>query len=172
MDIEITPAAPDDVEALTALVNTVYADGEKGLWRDGAERTTAAEMRGLVDAGEIAVARRAGRVVGQVRIVRLEPGLGEFGMLAAEPSEQGSGIGRQLVQFAEDWARAQGFPTMQCELLVPRDWEHPVKEFLRAWYTRIGYRQVSTGSIDEMFPHLAPLLATECSFLVFHKDLG
>jgi hypothetical protein len=29
---------------------------------------------------------------------------------------------------------------MQLEVLVPRQWSHRSKEFLKAWYTRIGYR--------------------------------
>jgi hypothetical protein len=28
---------------------------------------------------------------------------------------------------------------MQLELLVPRDWRHPSKEFLKSWYGRRGY---------------------------------
>jgi hypothetical protein len=60
---------------------------------------------------------------------------------------------------------------MQLELLVPRTWKHPVKEFLRDWYTRIGYRVVRTGDLGEDYPALVPRLATPCDFLVFHKDL-
>jgi hypothetical protein len=60
---------------------------------------------------------------------------------------------------------------MQLELLVPRDWTHPTKEFLNAWYTRIGYRVARTGAIDEAYPALAPLLATPCDFVIYHKRL-
>jgi hypothetical protein len=60
---------------------------------------------------------------------------------------------------------------MQLELLVPRDWSHPTKEFTRDWYTRMGYRVVRTGRFDEDYPHLVPHLATPCDFLIFLKDL-
>jgi hypothetical protein len=60
---------------------------------------------------------------------------------------------------------------MQLELLVPRGWSHPTKEYLYAWYTRIGYRPVRTGGVEEMYPHLAPSLATTCDFVVYHKPL-
>jgi hypothetical protein len=56
-------------------------------------------------------------------------------------------------------------------VLMPREWTHPVKEFLHAWYTRIGYRPVRRGTIDEHYPQLAPLLATPCDFVVYEKDL-
>jgi hypothetical protein len=61
---------------------------------------------------------------------------------------------------------------MQLELLVPRGWTHPTKEFLAAWYMRIGYRVTRTGAIDEAYPALAPLLATPCDFVIYHKRLG
>jgi hypothetical protein len=60
---------------------------------------------------------------------------------------------------------------MQLELLVPRTWSHPVKEFLRRWYTRIGYRQVRTARLEEAYPALQPRLATPCDFLIYHKAL-
>jgi hypothetical protein len=62
--------------------------------------------------------------------------------------------------------------TMRLEVLVPRDWTHPTKEFLAAWYTRIGYRIARSGTIDEAYPALAPLLATPCDFVIYHKDLA
>ncbi|MET9263977.1 GNAT family N-acetyltransferase [Amycolatopsis sp. NPDC004079] len=171
----LPPSAAEDaalVALLTELVNTVYAKAEAGLWAGSADRTNASEMAGLVRAGEIAVARLAGDVVGSVRIQRLAEDLGEFGLLAASPEVRGAGIGRELVRFAEDHWRAAGCTRMQLELLVPRGWTHPSKEFLAQWYTRLGYRVVETSTIDGPHPELAPLLATPCDFLIWHKDLG
>jgi hypothetical protein len=54
---------------------------------------------------------------------------------------------------------------------VPRTWSHPSKAFLKAWYERIGYELVRIGTIDEAYPDLAPLLATECDFLIYTKKL-
>ena len=156
---------------LTDLVNRVYAVAEAGLWLDGATRTTGPELAALIRAEQIALAAVRGRVVGVVRVRELGGGQGEFGMLVAAPEQRGTGIGRELVGFAEGWARARGLTRMQLELLVPRTWSHPVKEFLRAWYTRIGYRPVHTGSLDEAYPELVARLATPCDFLTFHKDL-
>ena len=153
------------------LVNRVYAEAEKGIWLDGATRTSASEVADLICAGEIAVLRSGSRVVGAVRVRRLEEGVGEFGMLVAAPEERGTGIGRDLVSFAERWARESGLSQMQLELLVPRTWAHPVKEFLRDWYTRIGYRVVRKGDLAEDHPALVAHLACPCDLLVFHKDL-
>ena len=61
---------------------------------------------------------------------------------------------------------------MQLELLVPRDWRHPHKEFLAAWYGRLGYRQVRTGNFGEAYPQLAPRLATPSELGIYEKPLG
>jgi GNAT superfamily N-acetyltransferase len=160
------------VAEITDLVNRVYAQAEEGLWIDGASRTTEPEVADLIRAEQIAGAWLDGRLLGVVRVQQLDGGDGEFGMLVAAPEHRGAGIGRELVRFAEDWGRKRQLARMQLELLMPQTWAHPVKEFLRAWYTRIGYRPVGTGNLAEDYPALVPLLATPCDFVIFHKDLS
>jgi SAM-dependent methyltransferase/GNAT superfamily N-acetyltransferase len=175
-EIRMLPAtAADDatlIELITDLTNEVYAVAEEGLWIEGATRTTVDEVAELTRAGEIATARVGGRIVGCVRVQRLDESTGECGMLVAHPAHRGAGIGRELLRFAERKCRAEGLRTMQLELLVPRGWTHPTKEFLEAWYTRSGYRVARTGTIDEAYPALAPLLATPCDFVIYQKDLA
>jgi len=168
------PAAADDSETMSALsdlVNKVYAVAEEGLWLDGAARTDPAELARYTRAGEIAVATVDGRLAGSVRTRRLDDECGEFGMLVAGPEHRGTGVGRELVRFAERDSLAAGRPVMQLELLVPREWTHPTKEFLTGWYGRLGYRLVRVGTIGEAHPDLAPLLATPCDVRVYRKDL-
>ena len=160
------------MDRIGELANEVYAVAEAGLWTDGATRTSAGEIVQLTRAGQIAVARVADQVVGCVRVQRLDERTGEFGMLCADPAHRGIGIGRELVRFAERNACADGVSTMQLELLEPRDWTHPTKQFLAEWYSRIGYRIARTGTIDELYPELAPLLATPCDFVIYRKDLA
>jgi ribosomal protein S18 acetylase RimI-like enzyme len=175
IDVRMAPAAAAEdtalVNELAALVNSVYALAEEGLWADGTPRTTPERMAALIAAGQIAIAWAGERIVGAVQIQRLDTGEGEFGMLVADPAHRGRGVGRELVRFAERWSREQGLDTMQLEVLVPRQWPHPSKEFLKAWYTRIGYRPARTGQFEESYPELAPLLATPCDFVIFHKSL-
>lgn len=166
--------ATDDavINELTDLVNRVYEGAEDGLWIDGATRTSAVDMAGFVKSGELAVAIQDERLLGCVRIQRLDDETGEFGMLAIDPRYRGAGIGRDLVRFSERQAHASGCNVMQLELLVPQSWKHPFKEFLDQWYTRIGYTVAGTGSIAEFYPELARLLATPCDFRIYHKNLG
>jgi GNAT superfamily N-acetyltransferase len=176
MEIELLPpSAAGDlplVSRITALVNEVYAESEKGLWRGSTDRTSVDEVAGFVRAGEIAVVRVDGDFAGSVRLHRLDATTGEFGMLAADPARRGAGIGRELVRFAERASRDAGCREMQLELLVPREWTHPSKQFLAEWYDRLGYRVTQRADLAGDYPHLAPSLATPCDFLVYRKDLA
>lgn len=174
MEIEVLPPVVDErlTARIAALVNQVYADSDKGLWRGSLDRTSAAEVAGLVRAGEIAVARVDGDLAGLVRVRQLDAVTGEFGMLAADPARRGLGLGRELVRFAERASRAAGCREMQLELLVPREWTHPAKQFLAEWYDRLGYRVTRRTGVAEDYPRLAPSLATPCDFLVYRKELA
>jgi GNAT superfamily N-acetyltransferase len=175
--IRIDPLPPEaaadgaTMSAISDLINRVYEVAEDGLWTDGAARTNPAEVAGLTRAGEIVVAGVAGRLAGSVRVRVLDDDLSEFGMLVSAPEDRGTGVGRELVRFAERQSRAGGRYVMQLELLVPREWAHPSKEFLAGWYGRLGYRLVGFGTVDEVYPDLAPLLATPADFRVYRKDL-
>jgi GNAT superfamily N-acetyltransferase len=170
----LEPAAGRDarlVDQLTDLINVVYATAESGLWRDGFKRTTASELADLIAAGEIAVATRDGQIAGTMRFHDVADDTSEFGILAAAPDQRNHGVGRALLGFAERQSRERRLRAIQLELLVPRTWQHPSKEFLKAWYGRRGYRLVRTITIEAAYPHLAPLLATPCDLEVHEKPL-
>jgi GNAT superfamily N-acetyltransferase len=157
---------------LSRLINEVYEIAESGLWREGAARTTPAELAELIAAGQIAVATRGGDIVGSVRVHEVSGDASEIGMLVSAPHERGTGVGRALIDFAERHSRDRGRRAMQLELLVPRRWRHPSKEFLKSWYGRRGYELVHTGRIGDAYPHLVPLLATACDLTVYEKPLA
>ena len=159
------------VETLCGLVNRVYATAEDGLWAEGTTRTTPAELARFIADGQIAVATRGGQIVGSVRLHDLSTEVSEFGMLVAAPEHRGTGVGRALLDFVERHSRERGMRAIRLELLVPRDWQHPSKEFLRALYGRSGYLIIRTGRIDDAYPHLAPLLATPCDLEIHEKPL-
>jgi GNAT superfamily N-acetyltransferase len=168
----VSPADDALLTAVTELVNAVYRESERGLWRDGAARTSRAEVAALAGAGElVADVRAGGDLAGVVRVQALDAATGEFGMLAADPARHGQGIGRDLVRFAEDDSRTRGHTTMQLELLVPRGWRLASKERLHGWYTRLGYRLDRIGRFEEQYPDLAPLLAGPADYRIYAKPL-
>jgi GNAT superfamily N-acetyltransferase len=109
--------------------------------------------------------------VGVIHVYDVSADTSRFGMLVAAPDRRGSGIGVALLDFAEGRCRERGRRALQLELLVPREWTHPAKAFLSAWYARRGYRLVRTTTLDEDYPHLTPLLATPCDLEVHEKVL-
>jgi len=106
-----------------------------------------------------------------VNVNLLDESVAEFGMLVADPDHRALGIGSMLVNAAEEWARSLNRRTMRLELLTPRSWSHPSKEFLKAWYTRLGYVPQFTEPLEKTHPELIGELATECDFTIWHKPL-
>ncbi len=175
MIARLPAAAAGDARLMAAvadLVNQVYGESERGLWRAGATRTSRAEVAALTRAGElVADLRDGGDLAGVVRVQAMDATTGEFGMLAADPARHGQGIGGALVRFAEDDSRTRGHTTMRLELLVPRDWRLPSKERLHDWYTRLGYQLDRIGRIEEQYPDLASLLAGPSDYRIYGKTL-
>lgn len=181
--IELAPpeAADDEalVPALTSIVNAVYAKTEGGeLFVKGYQRTNVDEVRQYVRAGEIAVAYLASsseshrEPIGCIRIQKLSSTHGEFGMMAIDENHRGSGYGRDLVHFVEDYCQGIGLSVMQLELLFPQDFEHKFKSRLHVWYTRMGYELIRTGDFMAEYPRLAKLLKTPCQYRIYEKSLA
>jgi GNAT superfamily N-acetyltransferase len=161
------------VHELAGLINRVYLTAESGLWRDGKMRTTPDDVAALIAAGEIAVASRPdGTVVGSVRIHDLPDDVSELGMLVSAPECRGVGIGRALLLFAERLCAQHARRALRLEVLVPREWRHPGKEFLRSWYGRHGYGPIRLVRLAETHPDLADLLATPCDVEVREKQMS
>ena len=160
------------IKRLTDLINEVYDTAESGIWKRTGTRTDPAAVERLLRAGALILAEVDGVLVGSVHVCLLPEAVGEFGMLVADADHRGAGIGSALVEHAESWARLRGCHTMRLELLTPRRWQNPSKEFLKKWYTRIGYVPQHREPLETMYPDLVPQLATECDFTVWHKPLA
>jgi ribosomal protein S18 acetylase RimI-like enzyme len=157
------------VEEVTAMINAAYAAGEQGMWRPDTPRVFEAEVRALLDAGELMVVRRDGALAGCVRVHALDAATGELGLLSA--ARRDSGVGRELVALAEAWARERGLARMRLTLLVPRTGTHPFKARLHAWYSKLGYRVIARREFADDFPEPARLLLAPCDLLTYEKAL-
>jgi predicted N-acetyltransferase YhbS len=155
-------ATAEDVAAVTGIVNAAYDAGEVGIWLDGWQRIGLESVEALIARGEIAVARENGEVIGCVRVLRLSETTAELGMLSVSPEAFGTGAGRALLTFAEQF---YGTELMQLELLVPDGAPHPSKVRLHAWYSRLGYREISRRNFDE------PLLVGPADLVTYEKRL-
>ena len=167
----IAAAAPADAPALKALLESAYrGDAAREGWNHEAdilddERIAPGELEAMLadPAVTILAARDGDRLVGCVAVTRKDVhthgGLGYLGMLCVMPRLQSSGLGRRLLDAAEDHARALGLRAVEMTVIDSR-------ASLIAWYVRRGY--ALTGEMRP-FPVLRDPPIT---FVVLEKPLG
>jgi ribosomal protein S18 acetylase RimI-like enzyme len=167
-ELEIREAGPEDVGALTRLINAAFVV-EREHFKDR-DRTSDDEVRNWLKRGHFFVVngvqgprvpaknvtdiitnknRSAVSDGASVRgtaepaaCVYVEP-RGEscyFGLLSVDPTQQGRGLGRRLTQFAEEWARAQGATAMELRYV-------DLREELGRTYARMGYAETSREDV-------------------------
>lgn len=141
-DHEFRTATPDDVPALVALVESAYrGDVSRQGWTTEADllegqRTDADDVRRVVEAADsvvlVAVAPEDGRLVACCHVER-RGDRAYFGLFAVDPTRQGGGLGRQMMERAEGIARTTWGST-HLEMTVIRQ-----RTDLIAYYLRRGY---------------------------------
>jgi len=144
-------ATAADIPALIALVTSAYrGDASRAGWTTEADLLDGARIDadGLqADLAKlrstILLAERDGQLLACAHVAD-DHGKGYFGMFSVDPSQQGGGIGKQLMLAAEAHAaREWGVPVMQMTVIDVRD-------ELIAFYERRGYQR--TG-IKKPFPY-------------------
>ncbi|KAG6031222.1 hypothetical protein E4U40_007315 [Claviceps sp. LM458 group G5] len=172
------------VSSLAQIVNDAFEEVEANIFGPGYRRTDEDELKAFIQKGCLAIAyvpadksqtshaaNPLPQLVGCVFIKQLSARLGNFGMLAVDPKYRGQGLGRAMIDFAENFCRDKGCTTMQMELLVTTNFEHVVKSRMQEWYRRLGYQVVRLGNFEQDYPSLANLLATPVDLRVFEKAL-
>lgn len=164
--IAITTASPDDAPALKDLLEAAYrGDSARQGWNHEAdilddERIERDELDALLaDPAVTILTADQGALVGCVAVTRKEARLGYLGMLCVLPTLQSAGLGRRLLDAAEDHARALGLAAMEMTVIDSRT-------SLIAWYERRGY--AFTGE-RRPFPVLRD---PPVNFVVLEKPLG
>jgi hypothetical protein len=156
------------VPELTQIINAAYAAGEEGLWPPDTPRVFDYEVKQMLDKEELLFAYRDGELAGLVRVHALDERTAELGLLSAVRLD--SGVGRELIDLAEDWARERGLPRMRLQLLVPRGGTHPFKDRLHSWYSRLGYRAIGAEDIAKALPEIEKT-AVPCDLVTYEKVL-
>jgi GNAT superfamily N-acetyltransferase len=142
IDYEFRTATPDDVPALVALVQSAYrGDSSRRGWTTEADllqgqRTDADDVRRVIGAPDsvvwVAESVGDGRLAACCHVERR----GErayFGLFAVDPTRQGGGLGRRMMERAEEFART-GWGSTHLEMTVIRQ-----RTDLIAYYLRRGY---------------------------------
>jgi ribosomal protein S18 acetylase RimI-like enzyme len=171
----LTEASEEEISRLVEMINEAYDKSEHGMWKVEGFRTDRKEVEDLVTSGRLLVAKGGPpggeSICGCVKIDQIDDSTGGLGMLVVDSQSQGQGLGRKLVEAAEERAQRQGHRQMQLEVLAPKTWKHPSKEISKAWYARMGYAPQSTRCFEEDHPKVIPILATKCDFTIWKKTL-
>jgi len=134
----IVPATPGDAPAVTECVRAAYAGYVARIGREPAPMT--ADYAALIGAGEVWLARANDEVAG-VLVLRPQPPALLVENVAVAPGHQGRGLGRALMAFAEDHARAEGLGEV---VLYTNE---RMTENLR-FYPALGYVETGRGVQD------------------------
>jgi ribosomal protein S18 acetylase RimI-like enzyme len=139
----VTKASLQDVPVLVSLVNSAYrGESSKKGWTteadllEGDHRTDIPSLTDLMNGPRSVVFKytnEAGIIIGSVYVEIQERGL-YLGMLSVSPLLQATGVGKQLMQAAEQYAREHHCPSIFMYVIS-------VRHELIAWYERLGYRK-------------------------------
>ena len=148
-------ASESDAEALVLLINRAFVVEQPFFTT---ERTDLAETLGHFKKGTFILAEDGATVAG-CNYVELRGASGYFGLLSVDPMYQGRGLGRRLLEQAEDLCRRTGCSLMQIRVLNHRT-------ELPAFYEKLGY---TTAGIEEV--EQAPTARLPYHFIVMEKEL-
>jgi ribosomal protein S18 acetylase RimI-like enzyme len=128
-DVRLRPATVADVQGLTELVAAAYGHYVERLGEPPRPMTD--DYGEVIRKYEVTVAERPGEIVGLIVL-----GVDDEGFfvdnVAVAPSHQGGGVGRALLEHAENAARGAGFDSICL-------YTHEKMTENLALYERIGY---------------------------------
>jgi ribosomal protein S18 acetylase RimI-like enzyme len=156
MTLSIRIALTGDVHSLVRLINAAFIVERFVI--DG-DRINAAETQAFMETGEFLLAEDSDDLVGCV-YVEVHKDRGYVGLLSVDPRRQGTGLGRKLMEAAEDYFRRADCSGVDLRVISPRT---P----LPAFYRRLGY--VETGTAP-----FAPSLQVKVPghYIIMSKALG
>lgn len=131
-------AAADDIPGLVRVINAAYVVEKFFVSGD---RTDEESARRLMTKGAFVVTRGEEGLTGCV-YVELRGARAYFGMLSVEPSLQGTGLGRRLVDDAEQYAWDHGCDVMDIRVVN-------LRAELLPFYRKLGYVERGTEQVDD-----------------------
>lgn len=139
----VSSASIQDVPALVALINSAYrGETSKKGWTteahllEGELRTDIPSLTMMMNNPQTIVlkfTKADGVIAGSVYLEKQERSL-YLGMLTVSPLQQASGIGKQLMSAAEQYAKENNCTCIFMNVIS-------VRQELIAWYERLGYQK-------------------------------
>lgn len=157
IELRIRWATQSDCAAMARLINSAFAV-EKFIEGD---RTDEAEVLDRMQKGEFLLGHDDSDALIACVYVEVRSVRGYFGMLAVDPQRQGTGIGREMVEAAEEYCGGKGCTAMDLVVLSLRPELPPI-------YRKLGYEQ--TG-VEEFRPSRPLKPGVQCHCIVMSKEL-
>ena len=148
-------AQSTDVEALSELINVAFSVELPFIEGD---RTNPDGVREYMQKGKFLLAETTSELAGCV-YVEVRGNRGYLGLLGVEPRRQGTGLGRKLMDAAEEFFRAAHCVGIDLRIVSAR-------APLPAFYRHLGYVETGTAPLPPDAPAKAP-----CHYILMSKML-
>jgi len=151
----IRTAAQSDIDTLARLINAAFRVEQPFIEGD---RTNPNGVRAYMEKGKFLLAEDATGLAGCV-YVELRGDRGYLGLLGVDPSHQGTGLGRKLMDAAENFFRRAGCVAVDLRVVSART---PLPSF----YRHLGYLETGTAPFAPDVPAKVP-----CHYILMSKTL-
>jgi GNAT superfamily N-acetyltransferase len=155
-DARIRHAQRADVEALAGLINMAFRVELPFIEGD---RINPDGVREYMKKGKFLLAEDASGLAG-CAYVELRGNRGYLGLLGVEPRSQGTGLGRKLMDAAEEFFRTENCVAIDLRIVSAR-------APLPAFYRHLGYVETGTAPLPPDARVKVP-----CHFILMSKMLG
>ncbi|KAK3994439.1 acyl-CoA N-acyltransferase [Cladorrhinum sp. PSN332] len=173
-------ATPSDAPTIQPLVQSAYrGDTSRQGWTTEADLLTgtridaagiAAKISAPNSAVLLAYAPENNTLIACCEVLQRSSELAYFGMFAVDPTRQAGGVGRQVLAYAEEYAKSTlGVKKMEMSVIG-------VRKELIAWYVRRGYKDTGVRGdfpVEEVkgMGGAAVKDWTELAFVILEKEL-
>lgn len=154
--LRIRVASPEDVEPLSRLINAAFVVEQPFIEGD---RIDPGGVRLYMEKGKFLIAEDPNGLAGCV-YVELRGERGYVGLLGVDPLRQGTGLGRKMMDAAENYFREAGCRAVDLRIISPR-------APLIVFYGHLGYSQTGTTPFAPGVPVKVP-----CHYVLMTKQLS
>jgi len=154
--VRLRMASSTDADALVRLINAAFRVERPYIEGD---RIDAVGVRSYMAKGKFLVAEDSAGLAACVFVER-RANRGYLGLLGVDPSRQGTGLGRKLMDAAENFFREAGCTAVDLRVISART---P----LPAFYRHLGYVETGTAPFAPDVPAKVP-----CHYVLMSKTIG
>jgi ribosomal protein S18 acetylase RimI-like enzyme len=149
-------AVQSDIDSLARLINSAFRVEQPFIEGD---RINPDGVRAYMEKGKFLLAEDSSALAGCV-FVELRGDRGYLGLLGVDPSRQGTGLGRKLMDAAENFFREAGCTAVDLRVISERT-------SLPAFYRHRGYVETGTAPFAPDVPAKVP-----CHYVLMTKTFG